>query len=322
MKPRFLRRMIAGGLGALALAVAAASPGAADEFPTKPLRIIVPSTPGGSLDVATRIYAQQMGEYLGQSVLVENRAGGETLIGTRYVKEAAPDGYTLLAQATGFTLFPLINPNAEYDPLEDFVGFGMMSRAPLVVIVSAETPVHTIDDLIASGREENLTFASNGVGTPSYLASASFGHATGMNLTNVPYQGASGAMPDVAAGRVDLMITGYPSALPFISGGTVRTLAVTSDDRISALPDVPTVLEQGVDYTNSLWLSLHAPSGTPEEVLQRLSDAVRHASESAEVRALFEPQGANVTFMSTSEIDEFLTRDAAEMALLVELLGL
>jgi tripartite-type tricarboxylate transporter receptor subunit TctC len=300
-------------LVAAALALGATS-AAADAFPSKPIRIIVPSAPGGALDVTTRLVAQKMSETLGQSVIVDNRAGGDTLIGTRQAKDAAADGYTILAQANGFVTLPAVKRDPGYDPLKDFTPIGLMLRAPMVMYVGADQPDRTLSDFVARAKSHKLTYATGSVGGPTHVAAAMFLQAAGLNVTLIPYKGAGPAMTDVISGRVDMIFDGYMSSSGQLKSGRLRPLAVTSATRVGPLPGVPTFQEQGMDFNYSLWLGLVAKSGTPKEVIQRLSDALGYALNSKDLNARFQAEGSDPSFVTPEEFGRYLKNEMNQMA--------
>jgi tripartite-type tricarboxylate transporter receptor subunit TctC len=306
--------------GALTLVAAAAAAHAADPFPDKQIRLIIPAAAGGSLDITARVFAQKMSEKLGQPIVVDNRPGGETLLGTRVDKAAPADGYTLLGQASGFTLFPLLRNDAGYDALKDFAPVGIMLRAPRVVVVSSDKPYRSLAEFIAAAKGGQLTYGSGGVGTPTHIAMESFAQALGLHLTNVPFRGTGAALPEVASGRVDVMFDAISSSRPYIEGGKLRPLAVSADKRVPLLPAVPTIKEQGVAYTNFFWLGLLAPAGTPRDVVAKLADAMKAASDSPDLRARFQADGSDPTYVGPEEFGTFLRKEVAEMATLAKTL--
>ncbi|WP_035883417.1 Bug family tripartite tricarboxylate transporter substrate binding protein [Cupriavidus metallidurans] len=290
---------------------------AAETFPSKVIRIVVPAAAGGSLDVIARLVAQKMGEKLGQTVIVENRAGGDTLVGTRYVKDSPADGYTLLAQANGFTVLPSLKQDAGYDPLRDFTGIGLMARSPMIMLVSPDNPSRNLKEFVARAKSTTLSFASGGFGGPPHMAAAMFLKMQGLELTNVPYKGNSLALPDVAAGRVTTIFDGYTSCVAYIKSGKLRPLAVTSSTRNGPMPSVPTFKEQGFDYEYSLWMGLVARAGTPKEVIARLSDALRYANGSKDLVDRLVADGADPTFISSYEFNRYLEAEVPQMEKLV-----
>lgn len=310
------------GSACLALAVVPAM--ATDVFPTKPIRIVVAAGAGGDLDITTRIVAEKMGEMLGQTVLVENRPGAETLVGTRYVKQAAADGYTLLANADGFTAGPSLRDNSGYDPLSDFTGVGMMLRAAQVMYIGADKSYSSVSDFTEHARKNPglVTYAHGGVGTPMHLSGMQFVHKAEVDVVPVPYNGSAAAYPDVASGRVDTIFAGYGGGAAYMQAGKMRPLGVTGDDRMAMLPDVPTMKEQGVDLSYYYWLGLMAPSGTPELALERLSQALKYALESKEVLDNYQAKGAEAQWLTPSQFNEFLAQEVEKTRLTVQALEL
>lgn len=310
----WLRPVVAG----LSLGFAMMSATAADPYPRKPVRIILPAAAGGGLDIVARLIATKMGEKLGQSVIVENQAGGDTLVGTRNAKIAPADGYTLLAAANGFTILPELKENPGYDPLKDFTGIGLMGRAPFVMEVPATDPSRDIKEFVARAKKEKLTFASGGIGGPPHMAAVMFLKNQGLDMTMVPYKGNGVALPDVAAGRVTMIFDTYVSSLPFIQSGKLRPLAVTSSERIAPLPNVPTFVESGMNYQYNLWMGLVIRSGTPKDIVHKLSDALRYALESKDLRARLLSEGTDPSFVTPEAFNDYLAKEVAEMKVLVK----
>ena len=220
--------------------VAAQTPTA---FPTKPIRVIVSSAPGGMGDTVTRLVTYKMGEDLGQLMIVENRAGGGTTLGTRAVKAAAPDGYTLLATSNSITSVPSLQHNPGYDALKDFAPIGQMVRSPWFLVIGGSQPDRTLGDLLARAKAAPgaLSFASSGTGASPHLATEAFVRRAGVQAVHVPYKGNGAAMPDVISGRVTMMLEGPAAAMPKVKGGQFKVLGVTSANRLEAFPDVPKI---------------------------------------------------------------------------------
>ena len=312
------------GAAILALSCATAAM-AADRFPTKPVRVIVNTAPGGLADMTTRLVTQKMGEDLGQSIIVENRAGGDGLVGIQAVKEAAPDGYTLLATAGTIAIQPAVKQDPGYDLVKDFTGIGPMIRSPLLMVVGARQPDKTLPEFIARAKAspDKLSYASAGVGTTTHIGAAMFLQQTGLDLLHVPYKGNGAAMPDVMAGRVSLIFEAYGSGASKVRDGMLRALGVTSTARLPGLPDVPTIAEQGVpNFSYYLHVGLLAPAGTPQDVVQRLSEALHNALSSKDLSERFRNDGAEVMMMSPNEFDDLLKQDLERMSKLAADLGL
>lgn len=309
----------------LALLLAAACTAAADGFPARPIRIIVNSSPGALLDATTRAVAQKMAEQLGQPVIVENNAGAAGMLGIRQVKHAAPDGYTLLAAANTVAQLPALRLDPGYDLGRDFTGVGMMNRAPLVLVGTPAQPFKTLADFVAyaKAQPEKLSFATAGTGTSTHMAAAMFLHQAGVKMTLVPYKGNAAAIPDVVGGRVNLIFDGANSSLPLVKEGKLRAFAVSSPKRLAALPETPTVAEQGyAQYSFYVYMGLLAPAGTPKPVLQRLAQALRQAQASDVVRDRFARDSAEAGTLSPDEFSEFLEQDHQRTVRLVSDLGL
>lgn len=299
--------LCAGTLGSAAIA--------ADTFPSKPVRIIVPSAPGGALDLTTRLVALKMGDYLKQPVIVDNRPGGDTLIGVRLVKDSPADGYTLLSSANGLTLLPQTKANPGFDPVKDFAGIGFMTRSPLILEVGATLPDKNLAEFMARAKAHpgKLSYGHAGVGTPPHIAAAGFLQAAGLDVMSVPYKGNSAAFPDVIGNRLQMIVDGYISSASFIETGKLRPLAVSSAARISALPNVPTFQEQGINYTYTLWLGLLTASGTPKNVVNKLSEALRYATSTPELKQRFQSEGSDTTYVSPQDFDEYIAKETKDM---------
>ncbi|RZL90055.1 MAG: tripartite tricarboxylate transporter substrate binding protein [Variovorax sp.] len=297
--------------GALA-AVSATCTMAADAYPSRPLRFIVNSAPGALLDVTTRVVAQRMSEDLGQPIVVENRPGADGAIGIRAVKAAPADGYTVLATANTLAQLPAVKLDPGYDPVNDFVGIGIMNQAPLIMVGATSLPDQNLASLIARAKSnpDKMQFASGGFGTTTHLAAMMFMHQAGVKILHVPYKGISSAVPDAMAGRVDFLFDGANSAGPNVRDGKLRAFAITSTKRLTNFPDIPTFAEQGLtDYSFYVWLGLAAPKGTPKPVVDRLSRALRAALASEPVRERLRRDGAEPGTLSPEEFTDFIRRD-------------
>jgi len=303
-------------LAALALAAAAATCGAAEPYPSRPIRIVVCTAPGGATDVTTRLVAQKMSEKLGQPVIVDNRPGADTLVGILHVRDQPADGYTLLAQSLNFSTLPYIKNNPGYSP-KDFTGVGTMSHIPFIMLVGGDEPVQSIADYVARANKEKnkLSYGHGGVAGAPHIAGELFKRAYNLDhVLAVPYKGNGAVMPDLMAGRVSFFFDAYVSSGGHIAGGKMKALAVTAPNRLGALPNVPTFRELGTDFTYSVWLGLLAKSGTPPEVVNKLSDAIRYALESKAVGDRLRADGADTSFMTPKDFSDYLAREYADMA--------
>lgn len=298
--------------GAIIMALAAAPTFAADAYPARPLRIIVNSAPGALLDVTTRAVAHQMAENLGQPVVVENMAGAAGVLGIRHVKAQKPDGYTILATANTLALAQATKLEPGYDLARDFIGIGMMNKAPLLMVGFSAQPDKTLPQLIAHAKASPgaMSYATAGIGTSTHMAAALFMHQASIKMLHVPYKGNAGAMPDVLGGRVNMIFDGANSSGPYIQDGKLRAFAVSSPKRLPAFPEIPTLAEQGLpDYSFYVYMGLAAPAGTPTSVVMRLAKALKAAQASEAVRERLRRDSAEAGNMSPEEFTAFLRQD-------------
>ena len=296
-----LRRVLASVL-ALCCSTTALAQGA--DYPARAVRIIVPLAAGGNVDIVARTVAEQIGKTLGQPVLVENRPGASSLVGTQFVAKAAPDGYTLLAVANTFATVPLIVPHPGYDPLKDFAGVTLTCLVPQVLVVNPALPAHSVRELIALAKSEpgKISYASSGNGSTGHMAAELFNRQAGIRMLHVPYKGNSQALIDIIGGQVAMMFDQVSTSAPQIKAGKVRALAVTSLARSPLLPEVPTVDESGVaGYEDITFNGLVAPAGTPHEILVRLNRAVAGAVSEPELHKRFIERGIELKASGSPE---------------------
>jgi tripartite-type tricarboxylate transporter receptor subunit TctC len=295
----------------------AASPLHAQDYPTRPVMVIVPQPPGGGTDIITRIFADQLSKQLGQTFVVENRAGAGTVVGSVAAAKAAPDGYTLLA---GLTANMAVNPslfeNLAYDPIRDFTAVGMMAEFPFVIVVSKDFPAHSVKELIALAKAKpgEINFASAGNGSGQHLSTELFKLMTGTNLTHVPYRGAAPAYTDVISGRTPVFFDNLSSALGQIKGGSVRALAVTSTVRSPQLPDVPTVGETVTGYQNYVWFGLWAPKQTPPAIIAKLHAAIEKVVADPTVQDRIKQDAGVPMTTPLADIEPMVKADIAKWA--------
>jgi len=266
---------------------------AQDSYPSRPVHIVVPYPPGGGVDAMTRRIAQKLSEQMGASFVVENKVGATGTIGSAAVAKAAPDGYTLLANDSTFSMLPYVFKTLPWNHPEDFVPITMTSVSPGILVVAANARFGTLADLIAHAKQNpgQLTYGTGGVGSSLHFAMESFALAAGIKLRHIPFKGAGEAVAGLLSGTVDVVMGGPSSALSLIKGGKVRPLAVASAARIEPLPEIKTFAEQGIRYEMSFWTGLAAPKGTPPEIVARLHAETRKALESPELKAAFGPTG-------------------------------
>ncbi|MGG5890957.1 Bug family tripartite tricarboxylate transporter substrate binding protein [Falsiroseomonas sp. HC035] len=261
-----------------AAAAMAARPAAAQaDWPSRPIRLVVPFAPGGTTDVMARLLAESIGPRLGQSIIVENRAGAGATVGAAAVARAAPDGYTLLmSNSSSHGVSPTLYPNIPYDSIGDFTHIGLVATSPSVLVVTAVHPARTLRDFLDLAREQReIRFAVAGIGTSSHLAGVRLGMALGVPITAVPYRGAGPAMTDTIAGVVPAMLDSLPSAAQHFRNGSVRALGVTAASRVPAYANLPTMREAGVDLISMAWFGVSAPRDLPRDISLRIATAIQ-----------------------------------------------
>ena len=298
----------------LTLAAMVTPVSAAEQFPTRPIRVIVPYAPGGNVDISARIIAPPLGEVLGQTVVVDNRPGAGGNLGAFLVAKATPDGYTLLVGSSGpLSVNPVIFKNLPYDTLKDFAPISTVQAVPLVVLAGPKSNINSIADVItaAKARPGKLTMASAGAGTTNHFAIELFAHMANVKLLHVPYKGSGPALSELLGGQVETMIDQLAASIGYVRDGRLKVLAVTTQQRAAALPNVPTLEELGYKgYQAATLLGLLAPAGTPRPVVGKLNAAVRKIMDNSAVAERFRGLGANP---GASSPEEFTTRIRDEL---------
>jgi tripartite-type tricarboxylate transporter receptor subunit TctC len=294
-------------------------------YPVKPVRMVVPFAPGGPNDTIARILGQQLGESLGQQIVVDNRPGGGGSIGTDAVAKAAPDGYTLLSGGMGsLVLNPLLG-KVPYDTVRDFAPIILMATAPSVLAVHPSLPVKSLSDLVSMARASpgKLNYASGGSGSTTHLQGALLGVMTGVNVVHVPYKGTAPSLTALLGGEVQFSFLGIPTALPHVRSGKLRVLAVSGKSRSSQLPDAPTVSEAGAPgYDVNPWYGVLAPAGTPRAIVARLNSDMAKIVRTPETRDKFAAQGAEPMTTTPEEYAATIRSDIALWTKMVKELGL
>lgn len=306
--PRIGRRAVLGAIAASPLLLHAADAA----WPSRTVTIVVAYAPGGSTDLVARMLAQDMGAGLSQSVIVDNRGGGGTVVGTQYVRRAPADGYTLLFGTNAFVITSLLQKPAPWDPASDFEPVGMVTTQSLGVFVRPGLNIHSVQELIAYAKAKpgKLNFASSGNGSAQHLAGESFSDAAGIKMLHVPYKGAAPAFQDLAAGVVDVMFTSMFGLGDFIREKRVLLIATTGAQRTSATPDVPTVAESGLpDFKVETWQALFAPPNTPAPVVARLQSELVRIQKSGEFASKLKAQGIEFTLSTPAQLKAHVTRE-------------
>jgi len=297
----------------------------AQAYPAKPIKLIVPFTPGGSQDVIGRLFAQKVGESLGQQIVVENKAGAGGQIATQEVARAAPDGYTLLL-STGaqMAIEPSLNPKVGYDPIKDFVHVVHLADAPLVLLATPGLPAGSVKELVAlsKAKKGEVNTASTGNGTYTHLTIELFKAASGADLTHIPYKGAAPAFNDMLGGQVQTMFTTTASAQPYTSTNRLKALAVTSPRRSPMLPDVPTFAEAGVPIDVSVWVGMAAPAGTPPAIVERLNVEFNKALAAPDVKARLAALGVEPVGGGSAEFAQYVRSDGERWARIIKSAGI
>jgi tripartite-type tricarboxylate transporter receptor subunit TctC len=286
---------------------------AQSNYPAKPIRLVVPFPPGGGTDILARVIGQKLSESLGQPVVIENKPGAGGNIGVDTVAKSPPDGYSIvIGQTSNLAVNPTLYPKLPYNPVKDLAPISLVASAPLVMVVAANSPFKSLDDVITAAKAKpgDITFASPGSGTVAHLSGELLQRAANIKFQHIPYKGASQALTDLMGGQVQLYMSSVPTALSQIKGGRLRALVVTSTKRLPDLPDVPTVAESGFkDFESSTWFGLLARAGTPQPIISRLNSEVNRVLQTAEVREKIASEGAEVLSGTPEQFADLLKQE-------------
>jgi tripartite-type tricarboxylate transporter receptor subunit TctC len=307
-------------LFAAALTLALALPAAVQDYPNRPVRLIIPFPAGGSNDVVGRLVANQLGEKLGHKVYVDNRGGAGGVLGTEAAANAPPDGYTLLVVSLAHAVNPALY-KLSYDPIKSFTPVAILATGPNVLAVNPQLPVKTVKELLALAKEKpgSIDYASAGIGSFQHLGGELFKLVAGVDLQHVPYKGGGPAMQDVIAGHVKVMFSSLVQTTPFIQSGQLRALGTGGAVRNPVLPDVPTIAEAGVPgYVADNWWGILAPAGTPAPIVERLYKDIQATLKSPELTAAFAREGAAAMEMSTEEFGKYIEAEMVKWARVVK----
>jgi tripartite-type tricarboxylate transporter receptor subunit TctC len=313
------------GLAAIAIALAAAPNASAQNYPTGPLRIVVPFTPGGGTDILSRILAQKLNEAWGQPAVVENRPGASGTVGTAFVAAAKGDGQTLLVVPAGYAGNPSLYRKLPYDQNRDLAPVSLLASGPLTLVVHPSLPAKSVKELIAFARARpgEINFGSPGAGTLPHLSAELFNSMNGVRMVHVPYKGAGAAVTDVMAGRVPIYFMNILQSLPLIKAGKLRALGVTTPERSPIAPDIPSIAEAGLkgfDMTN--WYGMLAPAATPREVIVKLNAEVARILRLPELRSRLAEDGMTVVAGTPEQFAEFLARETTKFSRVIESAGI
>jgi len=320
-----VRRMSQSCLTALPFILAALTSSAQDAYPTKPIRFIAPFPPGGTTDVLSRIVAQKLGDTLGKQVLVDNRPGAGGNIGHEVAAKTAPDGYTLLMSSNAALVTnPHIYKRLGFDPINDFAPISLVAKAGPVLVVHPSVPAHSVKELIALARARSgkLNFGSGGRGTPSHVAGEIFKSATGINIVHVPYKGGILAVTDLVAGQIDMVFSDMVPAMPQIKGGRLRAIAVASEDRSPALPEVPTIAEAGVkEPIPETWWAVLAPKGTPPTVISRINTDLAQIVKMPDVQERYVSLGVFTVHTTPERVTQLIKIETPQIGKVLKAAG-
>ncbi|AEC21082.1 hypothetical protein PT7_2542 [Pusillimonas sp. T7-7] len=310
----------------LMLATSMGAHAATDDFPNRPITLIIPVAAGGTTDIAGRALAKQLKDELGQTVVVENRAGASGSIANAYVARAKPDGYTLVLSYEGFhTGNPVLMKDMSWDPIKDFTPIAEVIRGPHLMLVPADSPAKTLQEFIEQAKKNpgSMNFASSGVGSIQHLGGELFQIQTGIDMVHVPYGGAAPAMQDLLAGRINMFITTPPTAISHLEAGTLRALAITSAQRHPKLPNIPTTAEAGLpEFQLEAWFSVFGPANMPDDVVKKLATAMEKVITSDEFKAQMSAQGSNASYRSPDELAQIVKDDLEKWTKVVNTAGI
>lgn len=318
-----MKRLVVSACALALFSTAAFSQNAAN-YPSRPIRVIVPFAPGGGLDISTRLIGQKLTEKWGQNIVVDTRPGAATILGTDIASKAAPDGYTLLMITTTFAINPGLRAKLPYDPVKDFTPVTQLNSQPNVIVVAPSFPGKSVKDLIAmaKGKPGELTFASPGAGSAPHLSAEMFQRQAGLSMIHVPYKGIPPAVTDVLGGRVTMLFTTTISAAPHIKAGKLRALALTSAKRQASMPDVPTIGETLPGYRAEAFQGMVVPAGVPQAIVNKLSAEVVRIVKSPEMVQRFQLDGAEAVGSTPKEFAAFLKSEMQKWSKVIKDAGI
>lgn len=313
------------GAGLASLIPAAPAHAANSDWPTRPIRLIVPYPAGGAADQTARGLSTVLGERLKTPIVIDNRPGAGGSIGAAAVAQAPADGYTLLLDATGFTVNPHLMPSLPFDPVKDLAPVSLLMQVPMLLVVPTQAPWRNLNELIQAARAKpgSLSFASAGNGSAQHLAGELFKQRQQLFITHIPYRGGAPALNDLMAGQVDMMFSAMSASGPLVKGGKLRALAVTAGTRVPSLPALPTVAESGSPgFVAQEWNGLWVPAKTPPDILARLETEVRAAMASPELQQRLAAQGAQAVGSSHADFNRFLQAESRQWAQVIRTAGI
>jgi tripartite-type tricarboxylate transporter receptor subunit TctC len=313
------------GLAALAVTLALSTSAFAQGWPNKPIRMVVPYTPGGYTDLMARTVGQKISEALGQPIIFENRPGANAIIGTDVVAKSPPDGYTFGTVIAAHAVNATLNPKLPYDTMKDFTYVSLMSVAPLIIIANNALPANNIKELVALAKAKpgELNFASSGIGAAAHLTMEMFKARMGIDMQHVPYKGTAGALQDTVGGRINVMFDIVGPLMPQVKAGNVKALGLAAREQIPSAPGVPTIIEQGVpDFVSGTWAGIIAPAGTPKEIVDRIAAEAKKALADPAMKAKLAEQGIVAVGNTPDEYRAFVAEEIARWAKVIKDAGI
>jgi tripartite-type tricarboxylate transporter receptor subunit TctC len=291
-----------------------------DNYPSRPITLIAPISPGTTIDILARLYADKLSRILGQTVIVVNKPGAGGVVGAETVAHANSDGYTLLLTNSGHAILKVLNPDLQFDPLRDFAGVSMIGLAPAVVVVPANLGITDLKQFVAQAKAKpgKLNYGSAGIGSSTHLAGALFATNAGIDIVHVPYTVSANIISDMLSGAIQASFDPLAFVLSFIQNGSLRALAIGSDEPQTEPVQIPTATSQGVDYHYASWYGLLAPQKVPKPILQKLADAIAQANADAGLQEKIKIQGIKTEVLATDRFDAYIARDLARLAPLVQ----
>jgi tripartite-type tricarboxylate transporter receptor subunit TctC len=313
------------GLMRLLALFALAMPGAlqAQGYPTRPVHLVVGYTPGGGVDFNARLLASKLSEYLGQQVIVDNKPGANTNIGSEFVAKSAPDGYTLLMNTSAIAINMSLYPKLSYDTLRDFAPVAIFSSSPNILVVNSSVPVSSVEQLLALARAKpgTLNYSTAGAGSTQHMSGELFKSRTRTDIVHIPYKGTAPALASLIGGDVDLSFANIPSINQHVKSGRLRPLASTAAKRSELMPEVPTLREAGIDIDVTVWYGLFAPSGTPRDIIDKLAGLVARAAHSPEIRQRLHEQGSEPVGNTPEEFSRMVRSEVGTWAEVIKSSG-
>ena len=293
-------------------------------YPNKPIKLVVPYPPGGPTDIVARVVAQKLSEQLGQSIIIDNRPGAGANLGAEAVARSPADGYTLMVATTAHAINPALFSKLNYSITKDFAPISQLTAGPLVIVATPNLAANNVKELIALAKSKNgeINFASSGNGQSTHLSAELFNAMAGTKMNHIPYKGSAPALTDVMSGQADLMFDTMLSAMPFVKGGKLKAIAVTSAQRSPVAPDIPTIAESGLPgYEAIAWNGLFAPAGTPKEVVDQINAALKKVLEAPDVKQRFDAQGFAAQWGTPADFGKFVQSEVDKWAKVVKTSG-